>query len=73
MIKSLAGFALVVGDVILVKAAMNSFHAHQVHGAALAVYVAGVLISVALWAWVLRRKPAKPPAPRPYVPYGGGR
>lgn len=70
--KPLIGAALVVGDFILAKAAVNSFRAHQAHGAALAAYAVGALLSLALWAWVLRRKPAKP-SPRPYVPYGGGR
>lgn len=70
--KPVIGLALLVGDFILVKAAVTSFHAHQAHGAALALYVTGALASIAAWAWVLRRKPAKP-APRPYVPYGGGR
>jgi hypothetical protein len=71
-VKALIGFALVVGDVILIRAVTNTFRAHQLHGAALAVYVVAVLVSIALWGWVLRRKPAKPAA-RPYVPYGGGR
>lgn len=69
--KPLIGFALVVGDVILVRAATNTFHAHQLHSTALGAYAAAALASVALWAWVLRRKAARP-APRSYFP-GGGR
>jgi hypothetical protein len=63
----------VVGDFILIRAAMNTVHAHQAHGMAVLAYAAAALISLALWAWVLRRKPPAKPAARPYVPYGGPR
>ena len=75
MIKSLIGFALAVADVILAKAMVNASKAHQMHGAPLAAYAFGALLSIALWYWVLHRKPARPAAPaaRPSVPYGGPR
>lgn len=70
--KTLVGFALVVGDVILVRAALDTFHSHRpASGGALATYVIAVLASLMVWAWVLRR-PAKP-AQRSGYPYGGGR
>ncbi len=71
-LKPLVGVALAAGDAILVHAMLYASKAHQLHGAALAVYVAVILASLALWAWVLRPKAAKPAA-RPYVPFGGGR
>ena len=72
MLKAFIGFALVVGDVILVRAAMDTAHSRQAaHGSALGVYVLATVLSLALWAWVLRR-PAKP-AQRTGYPYGGSR
>lgn len=71
--KPLVGLALTVGDVILGYAVRYSVRAHQAHGAALAAYVVLAGLSLALWAWVLRSKPAKRPAQRPGYPYGGGR
>lgn len=71
--KPLIGLALTVGDVILVKAVLLSSHAHKVHGGVLAAYAAAAVLSLALWAWVLRSKPAKRPGARPGgYPYGGG-
>jgi hypothetical protein len=75
-LKALVGFALTVGDVILVKAVLDTFHAphHRApHGGALAAYAVAALLSLALWAWVLRSSKPRPAQRAGGYPYGGGR